>query len=67
MSLLAGAWRDAPAQHAAGLAELEEELRGTQAELRDFAQGIRPSALGEGGLAAALPILASRAPVPSSS
>ncbi len=34
------------------------------AELHDVAQGIRPSALGEGGLAAALPILAERAPVP---
>jgi signal transduction histidine kinase len=40
------------------------ELRGTRVELREVAQGIRPPALDAGGLAAALPILADRAPVP---
>jgi signal transduction histidine kinase len=46
------------------LAEIEEELRGARAELRDFAQGIRPSALTQGGLRAALPELAGRAGIP---
>jgi signal transduction histidine kinase len=44
--------------------ETEEELRGARAELHDFAQGIHPSALVEGGLSAALPELASRAGLP---
>jgi signal transduction histidine kinase len=49
---------------AAAFEELEAEIRAAQAELRDFAQGIRPAALDVGGLAAALPELAGRAPVP---
>jgi anti-sigma regulatory factor (Ser/Thr protein kinase) len=44
--------------------ELEVEIRAAQAELRDFAQGIRPSALDVDGLAAAVSELAGRAPVP---
>ena len=50
---------DGPA--AVSLEEVEEELRGARAELRDFARGIHPSALTEGGLAAALPALTIRA------
>jgi signal transduction histidine kinase len=55
--------------HADGSADalfgtVEEEVRGARAELRDFAQGIRPRALSEGGLAAALPELAARSAVP---
>jgi signal transduction histidine kinase len=46
------------------LTEIGDELRGTRAELRDFAQGIHPSALTEGGLLAALPDLAGRAGIP---
>lgn len=46
------------------LTEIEEDLRGARAELRDFGQGIRPSALTEGGLRAALPELARRAGIP---
>ncbi|WP_432889830.1 sensor histidine kinase [Kribbella sp. CA-245084] len=46
-----------------GLAEVVAEVRGAQTELREFAQGVRPSALGSGGLAAALPVLAARAPM----
>ena len=53
---------DGPA--AATLAETEEELRRARAELNDFAQGIHPSSLTEGGLAAALPELARRGGVP---
>ncbi|MFI6831800.1 sensor histidine kinase [Kribbella sp. NPDC050241] len=46
-----------------GLAEVVAEVRGAQTELREFAQGVRPSPLGSGGLAAALPVLAARAPL----
>ena len=53
---------DGPA--ALEVAEVEEELRAARAELHDFAQGIHPSALTDGGLAAALPELASRAGIP---
>ena len=38
---------------------------GSARELRDLAHGIRPAALGAGGLAAALPILVARTPVPA--
>jgi signal transduction histidine kinase len=54
---------DGPA--ATSLEEVEEELRGARAELRDFAQGIHPSALTEGGLAAAIPALTIRAGTPA--
>ena len=64
LRLVDGARCAAPAVEAAGLNELEVEIRAAQAELRDFAQGIRPSALDQGGLAAALPVLAERVPVP---
>jgi signal transduction histidine kinase len=57
---LEGAGRRAGEQ----LTEIERELRGARAELHDFAQGIHPSALTEGGLAAALPELAGRAGIP---
>lgn len=53
---------DGPAE--AMLTDVEEELRGARAELHDFAQGIHPSALTEGGLAAALPALTIRAGFP---
>ena len=53
---------DGPA--AATLAETEDELRRARGELRDFAQGIHPSALTDGGLSAALPDLALRAGMP---
>ncbi|MEV4263888.1 ATP-binding protein [Kribbella sp. NPDC049584] len=45
------------------VSEVVAEVRGAQTELREFAQGVRPSALGSGGLAAALPVLAARAPM----
>jgi signal transduction histidine kinase len=53
---------DGPAE--AMLTDVEEEVRGARAELRDFAQGIHPSALTESGLVAALPELAVRAGMP---
>ncbi len=39
------------------------EVRGAQHELHELVQGIRPSALESGGLAAALPALLTRAPI----
>jgi len=49
-----------------GLTEVQHALRSARAELRNFAQGIRPSSLSEGGLAAAVPLLAERVPIPVS-
>jgi signal transduction histidine kinase len=46
------------------LNEVGGELRGARAELAEFAQGIYPRALTQGGLSAALPALAERAGVP---
>ncbi len=46
------------------LGGVRAEVRGTQDELREFAQGIRPPLLGSGGLRAAIPVLAARGSVP---
>ena len=46
------------------LQDAVDELAATVRELRELAQGIHPSALSERGLAAALRIVASRAPMP---
>jgi signal transduction histidine kinase len=46
------------------LTEVRGELRGARAELAEFAQGIHPRALTEGGLSGALQALADRAGVP---
>jgi signal transduction histidine kinase len=46
------------------LGEVQAEVRGAQAELREFAQGIRPPLLGSGGLDAAVPVLAARGSLP---
>jgi signal transduction histidine kinase len=53
-----------PAALSAELDDLLAELEGARAELRRFARGIRPRELSAGGLAEALPVLASRSPVP---
>ncbi len=47
-----------------GIGEITLELDETRAELLDFAHGVRPAALTAGGLAAALPLLVERSPVP---
>jgi signal transduction histidine kinase len=54
----------AGANYAAMLAETRAELGRAQAELREFARGIHPRILTEGGLAEALADLTSRAAVP---
>lgn len=64
MHLLDDARRDATEAEVVELGRLENELVSARAELHAFAQGIRPSLLGEGGLAVALPVLAGRVPVP---
>ena len=46
-----------------GVDELRVAFAEAQAELADFAHGVRPAALTSGGLAAALPLLAGRSPV----
>jgi signal transduction histidine kinase len=62
--LVESARREAPDPHASELAALGDELRGARDELHDISVGIRPPALESGGLAAALPLLAARSPVP---
>jgi signal transduction histidine kinase len=47
-----------------GLAEVRAEVHGARTDLHAFAQGVRPTALGAGGLPAALPVLAARSGVP---
>jgi signal transduction histidine kinase len=46
------------------LADIAVGLDAARAELREFARGVHPSALADGGLAAALAELAERCPVP---
>ena len=46
------------------LAEVAVGLAAARAELREFARGVHPAALVEGGLAAAVTELAQRSPVP---
>jgi signal transduction histidine kinase len=64
LHLLDDARRGADDEHGRSLAALAGEVRGARAELHDVAQGIRPAELSEGGLAAAVPVLARRAPLP---
>jgi signal transduction histidine kinase len=54
----------AGADYLAMLAETREELARAQAELREFARGIHPAVLTDGGLGPALADLVARAPVP---
>ena len=63
-ALLTQAREDADEGAAAQLVAVENELDGARVELRDFARGIRSTALTEGGLPAALPELALRAGMP---
>ena len=44
--------------------DVQEQLRAARVELSELARGIHPPALATGGLAAALPELARRAPIP---
>ena len=60
---------DEVAAHLAALPRAEaepalEELAGLRADLGELSHGVRPAALSEGGLAAALPAVARRSPVP---
>ena len=55
-----------PIADATGIEEVEQELSGARRELQDFARGLLPAALTEGGLSAALPALARKASLPVS-
>jgi signal transduction histidine kinase len=61
--LLADARRAADSD-AEAIAALEADLEEAERELRDFAQGVHPAALAQGGLEPALAVLAERSPVP---
>jgi signal transduction histidine kinase len=61
---LARAKVDNPAEAGALLDEAIEELAATTNELREFARGIHPAVLTEGGLAPAVRTLAARSRVP---
>jgi signal transduction histidine kinase len=63
---LAAASEASAGQDGAALAALAAELGEAELELREFAHGIRPAALAEGGLAPALAVLAERSAVPTS-
>lgn len=63
-TLLQGARREASAGDAEAIAALEEELDATRRELREFAHGVHPAALTEGGLMPALAKLAERSAIP---
>jgi signal transduction histidine kinase len=63
--LLAGAGREATDGDAEAIGTLERELDETRHELREFAQGVHPGALTDGGLMPALTRLADRSPVPT--
>ena len=62
-ALLEGA-REAADGDAEAIAALERELDETRRELREFAHGVHPGALTEGGLMAALAQLSARSPIP---
>ena len=59
-ALLAGARAEAEPRDLDLFGEVEDEVRTARAELHDFAQGIHPRALTDGGLRVALPELSAR-------
>ena len=63
-ALLAGARATAPPHDARAIAALEGELAETRTELEDFARGVRPAALTDGGLMPALARLVERSTIP---
>jgi signal transduction histidine kinase len=62
---LADAETEATAGDAEAIVALEAGLSGAHDELRAYAQGIRPTALSEGGLMPALTLLAAHSPIPT--
>jgi signal transduction histidine kinase len=63
-ALFAEARASAPPNGAAAIAALEAELGEASRALDEFAHGVHPAALTEGGLMPALALLAERSPVP---
>ncbi len=64
VGLLAEARRTARTDDEQAIGVLESELDQARGELREFAQGVHPAALTDGGLAPALALLAARSPLP---
>jgi|SRR5262245_9172233 len=64
-ALLEDARSDVQGADADAIATLEQELDETRRELREFAQGVHPGALTDGGLMPALVQLAERSPIPA--
>ena len=65
-ALLEGARSDVTGGDAVAITTLEQELDETRRELREFAHGVHPGALTDGGLMPALAQLAARSPIPVS-
>jgi signal transduction histidine kinase len=63
-ALLADARSESSGSDTEAIATLERELDATRRELREFAHGVHPGALTEGGLVPALARLAERSPIP---
>jgi signal transduction histidine kinase len=63
-ALVEGARREVTGGDADAIATLEQQLDETRRELREFAHGVHPGALTDGGLMPALAQLAERSPIP---
>jgi signal transduction histidine kinase len=63
-ALLEEAREAADSGEATALSGLEDELDDARGELREFAQGMHPTALADGGVLPALEVLAARSPLP---
>jgi signal transduction histidine kinase len=63
-ALLEGARNEVTAHEADAISALEQELDTTRRELREFAHGVHPGALTDGGLMPALAQLSERSPIP---
>jgi signal transduction histidine kinase len=63
-ALLADARRAAQTEDEKAIATLETELDQVRRELREFAHGVHPAALTDGGLVPVLALLAARSPIP---
>jgi signal transduction histidine kinase len=63
-SLLVDVRAEVPSRDTEAVAALESELGGARRELEEFARGVHPPALTDGGLIAALAQLAQRSPIP---
>jgi signal transduction histidine kinase len=63
-TLLSDARSEATPHVGQAIAAIENDLNEARRELREFAQGVHPAALTDGGLIAGVELLAERSPVP---